>query len=174
MKPIKPTCFFLNKTLVFASPCYWMPSSKVYLMSFHLKMKWHFCLWNFTWNDILYIFLVNDTIRLFTNSQTNETLLYGISHYASPSFRDAYSDRQLSSNSYFELWVEIFCVPTCFYMRIPKPCPSVCLSVCLSVHLSVHLSVRLSVHLSVRPSVCLSVRTPRKDIIIASSISVLN
>ena len=26
----------------------------------------------------------------------------------------------------FELWVEIFCVPTCFHVRIPKPCPSVC------------------------------------------------
>ena len=25
------------------------------------------------------------------------------------------------------LWVEIFCVPTCFHVRIPKPCLSVCL-----------------------------------------------
>ena len=30
----------------------------------------------------------------------------------------------------FELWVETFCVPTCFHMRIPKPCLSVCSSVC--------------------------------------------
>ena len=30
---------------------------------------------------------------------------------------------QLTTN--FEFWVEIFCVPTCFHMRIPKP--SVCL-----------------------------------------------
>ena len=36
----------------------------------------------------------------------------------------AYRDRQLTPN--FVFWVEIFCVPTCFHMRIPKLCPSVC------------------------------------------------
>ena len=76
----------------------------------------------------------------------------GNHYYASPSSGEAYRDRRLTTN--FELWVEIFCVPTCFHMRIPKPC----LSVCPSVRLSVRLSVR----------------TPRKDIIIASSISVLH
>ena len=45
-------------------------------------------------------------------------------HYASSSSGDAYSNRQLTLN--FELWVEIFCVPTCFHMRIPKPCLFVC------------------------------------------------
>ena len=65
-------------------------------------------------------------------------------NYASPTSGDAYRNRRLTTN--FKLWVEIFCVPTCFHMRIPKPCPSV----------------------------CPSVRTPRKDIIIASSISVLH
>ena len=50
------------------------------------------------------------------------------STYASPSSGEAYRDRRLTNN--FELWVEIFCVPTCFHMRIPKPCLSVCLSVC--------------------------------------------
>ena len=58
------------------------PSSKVCPMSFHLER--HFCLilnWNLTWNDIfLHIFLVNDSIRLFANSENNETLLYDISH----------------------------------------------------------------------------------------------
>ena len=44
-------------------------------------------------------------------------------HYASPSSGEAYRDRQLTTN--FELWVEIFCVPTCFHVRIPKPCLSV-------------------------------------------------
>ena len=44
--------------------------------------------------------------------------------YASPTSGEAYRDRQLTTN--FELWVEIFCVPTCFHMRIPKPCLSVC------------------------------------------------
>ena len=52
--------------------------------------------------------------------------------YASPTSGEAYRDRRLTTN--FELWVEIFCVSTCFHMRIPKPC--------------------LSVRLSVRPSVC--------------------
>ena len=45
-------------------------------------------------------------------------------YYASPSFGEAYSDRQLATK--FELWVEFFCVPTCFHVRIPKPCLSVC------------------------------------------------
>ena len=44
--------------------------------------------------------------------------------YASPSSGEAYRDRQLTTN--FEFWVEIFCVPTCFHMRIPKPCLSIC------------------------------------------------
>ena len=56
-------------------------------------------------------------------------------NYASPSSGEAYRDRRLTTN--FELWVEIFCVPTCFHMRIPKPCLSVCPSVCPSVCLSV-------------------------------------
>ena len=46
-------------------------------------------------------------------------------YYASLSSGDAYSERQLTPN--FELWVEIFCVPTWFHMRIPKLC--LCLSV---------------------------------------------
>ena len=45
-------------------------------------------------------------------------------NYASHSSVKAYRDRQLTIN--FELWVEIFCVPTCFHMRIPKSCLSVC------------------------------------------------
>ena len=44
-------------------------------------------------------------------------------NYASPSSGEAYRDRQLTPN--FELWIEIFCVPTCFHVRIPKPCLSV-------------------------------------------------
>ena len=56
-------------------------------------------------------------------------------YYASPTSGEAYRNRRLTTN--FELWVEIFCVPTCFHVRIPKPC----LSVCPSVHLSVCPSV---------------------------------
>ena len=47
-------------------------------------------------------------------------------NYASPTSGEAYRDRRLTTN--FELWVEIFCVSTCFHVRIPKPCPSVCVS----------------------------------------------
>ena len=67
-------------------------------------------------------------------------ILLNNANYASPSSGEAYRDRRLTTN--FELWVEIFCVSTCFHMRIPKPCLSVC------------PSVRPSVRLSVRPSVC--------------------
>ena len=69
-------------------------------------------------------------------------------YYASPTSGEAYRDRRLTTN--FEFWVEIFCVPTCFHVRIPKPC----------------LSVRPSVRLSVCPSVCPSVRlsAPREKI----------
>ena len=56
-------------------------------------------------------------------------------NYASPTSGEAYRDRWLTTN--FELWVEFFCVPTCFHVRIPK----LCLSVCPSVRLSVRLSV---------------------------------
>ena len=55
--------------------------------------------------------------------------LYVYLIYASPSSGEAYRDRRLTTN--FELWVEIFCVPTCFHVRIPKPCLSVRPSVCL-------------------------------------------
>ena len=48
---------------------------------------------------------------------------YAVIYYASPSSGEAYSDRQLTTN--IGLWVEIFCVPTCFHMRIPNPCLSV-------------------------------------------------
>ena len=52
-------------------------------------------------------------------------------NYASPSSGEAYRDRLLTTN--FEFWVEIFCVPTCFHVMIPKPFLSVCLSVRLSI-----------------------------------------
>ena len=45
------------------------------------------------------------------------------SYYSCPSFGEAYRDLQLTPN--FELWVEIFCVLTCFHMRILKPCLSI-------------------------------------------------
>ena len=59
---------------------------------------------------------------------SDNTFIITCANYASPSSGEAYRDRRLTTN--FELWVEIFCVPTCFHMRIPKPCLSVRLSVC--------------------------------------------
>ena len=47
-----------------------------------------------------------------------------INDYASPTSGEAYRDWRLTTN--FEFWVEIFCVPTCFHVIIPKPCLSVC------------------------------------------------
>ena len=93
-----------------------------------LKVSWKKYLCQFDW--MLWL-VFSSFIAKELNSrcvQPFENILY-ISHYASPSSGDAYSDRQLTPN--FELWVEIFCVPTCF-------------------------------------------RTPRKGIIIVSSISVLH
>ena len=55
--------------------------------------------------------------------------MWGPLYYASPTSGEAYRNRRLTTN--FELWVKIFCVPTCFHMRIPKPCLSVCPSICL-------------------------------------------
>ena len=45
-----------------------------------------------------------------------------LNNYASSTSGEAYRDRRLTTN--FELWVEIFCVPTCFHVKIPKPCLS--------------------------------------------------
>ena len=69
------------------------------------------------------------------SSKNEPTWFLRCSYYASPTSGEAYRDRRLTTN--FELSVEIFCVPTCFHVRIPKPC--------LPVRLSVRLPVRLSV-----------------------------
>ena len=59
--------------------------------------------------------------------------------YASPTSREAYRNWRLTTN--FELWVEIFCVPTCFHMRIPKTCLSVRPSICPYSEKRNHLSL---------------------------------
>ena len=56
-------------------------------------------------------------------------------YYAFPSSGEAYRNRRLTTN--FELWVEFFCVPTCFHVRIPKPCLSVCLYIIIASSISV-------------------------------------
>ena len=60
---------------------------------------------------------------LYTQKPCHVIALTSI-NYASPTSGESYRNRRLTT--YFELWVEIFCVPTCFHMKIPKPCPSVC------------------------------------------------
>ena len=106
-------------------------------------------------------------------------------------------DRQLTTN--FELWVEIFCVPTCFHMRIPKPCLSVCphpekrnhhsfvnVSPTLVIDTSMERSSRVLQHgnpkmwKKIKKGSKLnfvltpSFRTPRKEIALAPSMSVLH
>ena len=80
-------------------------------------------------------------------------------HYASPTSGEAYRDRWLPTN--FELWFEIFYVPTCFHKRIPNPCLSVCPSVRLSVcphpekrnhHIFVNISPTLVINASMERS----------------------
>ena len=74
------------------------------------------------------IFLNNSGVR-FMHAWRGRHLCWTARVFnASPSSGEAYRDRRLTTN--FELWVEIFSVPTCFHMRIPKPCLSVCLSIC--------------------------------------------
>ena len=98
--------------------------------SLHTKENWPYVAY------VIYLrYYTSKTLSKWSSVVISITLFLCI-----PSSGDAYSDRTLFLN--FELWVEIFCVPTCFHVRIPKP--------------------------------CLSVRTPRKEIILASSISVLH
>ena len=62
---------------------------------------------------------------LFCNFLVASYVVYFmVNIYASLISGEAYRNWRLTTN--FELWVEIFCVPTCFHMRIPKPCLSVC------------------------------------------------
>ena len=66
---------------------------------------------------------INSTCESGNFCKAVSFLLLGKYFYASLSSEDACSDWQLTFN--FELWIEIFCVPTCFHMRIPKLCLSV-------------------------------------------------
>ena len=98
-------------------------------------------------------------IHFSTVSSAHTLYMYSSSSpvhiYASPSSGEAYRDRQLTTN--FEVWVEIFCVPTCFHVRIPKPCLSVCPSVCpypekRNLHSFVNISPTLVIDASMERS----------------------
>ena len=103
------------------------------------------------------LFVETKSVR---SSGSNAASILGLMHiYASPTSGEAYRDRQLTTN--FEFWVEIFCVPTCFHVRIPKPCLSVCLFVCLSIcpypekrnhHIFVNISPTLVIDTSMERS----------------------
>ena len=116
----------------------WALFSNWYSLSFgtsheHRNLHWQ----SYSWlpQSSLDITIPILLIHIFELKAWSPYLLQSFHIYASPSSGEAYRDRQLTTN--FEFWVEIFCVPTCFHKRIPKPCLSVCPSVCLSVHLSV-------------------------------------
>ena len=76
-----------------------------------------------------HIELISEVIkfRILTRSYHNFDLQLSIIiltySYAPLSSWEAYRDPQLTTN--FKLWVEMFCVPTCFHVRIPKLCLSV-------------------------------------------------
>ena len=117
-------------------------------------------------------------------------------NYATPSSGEAYRDRQLTTN--FELWVEIFCVPNCQHVSIWGFQNPVCLypekrnhpgfvniSLTLVNKASLKRSLRVLQHGNRKIWFCFqkssklnfvrtpSVRTLRKEIALASSISVL-
>ena len=137
---------------VFTSTTTWEPKNLIFFLKFEIEFDLYFDL---CWRaEIIQVGL---NMHLYVDIGDASSSLWGsTSSYASPSSGEAYRDRRLTTN--FELWVEIFCMSTCFHVRIPKPCLSVCPSVCPSIC----------------PSVRLSVRTPRKEILLASSISVLH
>ena len=84
----------------------------------------------------------DNNLDIYWESFTNWLRSSFQNYYASPSSGEAYRNRRLTTN--FELWVEIFCVPTCFHVRIPKPCLSVCLSVCPHPEKRYHTFVNIS------------------------------
>ena len=86
------------------------------IFSFDRRVMYHLKgLWEYIPKSISF---VCTTIFVYASEAGEEFVLISThSSYASPSSRDAYLDRQLTPN--FELWVEIFCVPTCFHVRIP-------------------------------------------------------
>ena len=95
------------------------------------------------------------THRLSQSLSMCHTLTLYNFNYASPSSGEAYRNRRLTTN--FEFWVEIFCVPTCFHKRIPKPCLSVCLSICpypekRNHHIFVNISPTLVIDTSMERS----------------------
>ena len=106
--------------------CIWVWSSSRILVTQMVKFLWIFEIVNF-YEIYNFVSISFSFLYSFINWLRHHTLMY---HYASPTSGEAYRDRQLTTN--FELWVEIFCVPTCFHVRIPKPCLSVRPSVRLS------------------------------------------
>ena len=98
------------------------------IVRFFLVGTWGRSVRHVTWHSLCHMSWISISKIIFSFLFKYYMFLF---NYASPSSGEAYRDRRLTTN--FELWVEIFCVPTCFHMRIPKPCLSVCLSVCPSV-----------------------------------------
>ena len=98
-------------------------SFKKFKLKFFLSSKLNFDLY-FDLCQRAEVIHVGLNMHLYDDIRDASSSLRGsTSSYASSTSGEAYRDRRLTTN--FELWVEIFCVPTCFHVRIPKPCLSV-------------------------------------------------
>ena len=112
-----------SRVLHHGNPKIWFFSSKKFEIEFDLYF-------DLCWRAQINI-QIGLNMHLYVDIGDASSSLWGsTSSYASPTSGEAYRDWRLTTN--FELWVEIFCVSTCFHVRIPKPCLSVCPSVCLS------------------------------------------
>ena len=112
----RSTYKFLNASIVCACP-----SISIELKNFYKPKYWSLCC-NLT-HSFFYCYK-----NMCGNESYQGVALFCAtkrltSDYASPSSGEAYSDSQLTPN--FEFWPEIFCVSTCFHMRIPNSCLSV-------------------------------------------------
>ena len=104
---------------------YTMETQEFFLLK---KVEIEFWLVLKSWNQPSFVNISSNISNWYINGKIfTSTTPWKPSFYASPSSGDAYSDRQLTPN--FELWLEIFRVPTRFHMMIPKPCLFVRLSV---------------------------------------------
>ena len=120
---------------VFTSTTPWKHKILIFFF-FQKSLKFEFWLMTKSWNHLSFV-NISPTLVIDTSMERSSRILHHGNpkfFYASPTSWEAYRDRRLTTN--FELWVEIFCVSTCFHVRIPKPClsvrPSVCPSVCPS------------------------------------------
>ena len=108
-------CFLLHQ-LIFSFICFYFPCFNFEDFNIYRRVIYH--------SKGLWEYIPQSIPSVCTTISKRIAGLRFYPNYASPSSGEAYRDRRLTTN--FEFWVEIFCVPTCFHMRIPKPCLSIC------------------------------------------------